>query len=183
MVSSLIVEGRRVKGVRYRRKGQEHLAYARETMLCGGVINSPQLLMLSGIGPAAHLSQTGISVVHDLPGVGRNLQDHVGAPFDYETRRGMSLNKTLSGWRKYFNGARYLLTRTGPLTLGSSQAAAFIRTLPDTPAPDVQITFRAWSFNFNSKGRLQMHSYPGVQANFPTVFDPGTPVHWRVAAA
>ncbi|MCB1386344.1 MAG: GMC family oxidoreductase N-terminal domain-containing protein [Nitratireductor sp.] len=171
MVSSLIVEGRRVKGVRYRRKGQEHLAYARETMLCGGVINSPQLLMLSGIGPAAHLSQTGISVVHDLPGVGRNLQDHVGAPFDYETRRGMSLNKTLSGWRKYFNGARYLLTRTGPLTLGSSQAAAFIRTLPDTPAPDVQITFRAWSFNFNSKGRLQMHSYPGVQA-MPIVLRP-----------
>ncbi len=76
----------------------------------------------------------------------------------------MSLNKALSGWRKYANGARYLLTRSGPLSLGSSQAAAFIRTDPEAPAPDIQISFRAWSFDFNGKGRLRMHSYPGVQA-------------------
>ena len=164
MVRELIVEGAFVKGVRYMRGGAEFCAYARETILSGGAINSPQLLMLSGIGPAPHLKEQGIEVVHDLPGVGKNLQDHISAQLNYETRRGMSLNKALSGWRKYANGARYLLTRSGPLSLGSSQAAAFIRTDPEAPAPDIQISFRAWSFDFNGKGRLRMHSYPGVQA-------------------
>ncbi len=159
----LIVEDGRVRGVRYMRGGQEHSAYARETLLSGGSINSPQLLMLSGIGPAAHLADNGIPVIHDLPGVGQNLQDHISAPVNYETRPGMSLNKALSGVWKYLNGARYLLTRSGPLSLGTSQAAAFVRTDPEAPAPDVQITFRAWSFDFD-KGELKMHRYPGVQA-------------------
>lgn len=164
VVSRLIVEGGRVKGVVYVRNGKGMEARAHETLLCGGSINSPQLLMLSGIGPAAHLAENGIAVVHDLPGVGRNLQDHISAPVNYETREGMSLNHALSGFRKYLNGARYLLTRSGPLSLGTSQAAAFIRTDPEAVAPDIQISFRAWSFDFNAKGRLQMHGYPGVQA-------------------
>ncbi|QUM71622.1 GMC family oxidoreductase [Sphingopyxis granuli] len=163
-VSRLIVEDGQVRGVCYVRGGQEHRAYARETLLSGGSINSPQLLMLSGIGPAAHLAENGIAVVHDLPGVGRNLQDHISAPVNYETRESMSLNKTLSGVRKYLNGVRYLLTRSGPLSLGTSQAAAFIRTDPEAVAPDIQISFRAWSFDFNARGQLKMHSYPGVQA-------------------
>lgn len=163
-VTRLIVEDGKVKGVVYTRAGSEYRAYARETLLSGGAINSPQLLMLSGIGPAAHLKDNGIAVLHDLPGVGRNLQDHISAQLNYETKRGMSLNKALSGWRKYANGARYLLTGSGPLSLGSSQAAAFIRTDPDAPAPDIQISFRAWSFDFNGTGRLRMHPYPGVQA-------------------
>jgi choline dehydrogenase len=108
------------------------------------------------------LRDNGIAVVHDLPGVGQNLQDHISAPLNFEMRKGMSLNKALSGWHKYLNGARYLLTRSGPLSLGSSQAAAFLRTTPDVPAPDIQISFRAWSFDFS--GRLKMHRYPGVQA-------------------
>lgn len=163
-VTRLLFDGTRAIGVSYVRGGEEHSAFARETLLSGGAINSPQLLMLSGVGPAEHLAENGITVVHDLPGVGRNLQDHISAALNYETRDGMSLNKALSGWRKYFNGARYLMTRSGPLSLGSSQAAAFIRTDPDAPAPDIQISFRAWSFDFNSKGRLEMHPYPGVQA-------------------
>lgn len=163
-VSHLIVEGSAITGVYYVRHGQEHRAFARETILCGGAVNSPQLLMLSGIGPAEHLAANGIAVTHDLPGVGQNLQDHISAPINYETRDGMSLNAALSGWRRYYNGARYILTRSGPLSLGSSQAAAFIRTDPTAPAPDIQISFRAWSFDFNSQGRLRMHAYPGVQA-------------------
>lgn len=159
----LIIEDGQVKGVCYTRGGEEHRAYARETLLSGGSINSPQLLMLSGIGPAAHLADNGIAVVHDLPGVGQNLQDHICAPVNYETREGMSLNKALSGVRKYLNGARYLLTRSGPLSLGTSQGAAFIRTDPEAPAPDIQISFRAWSFDFTAQGKLEMHPYPGVQ--------------------
>jgi choline dehydrogenase len=162
VATRLIVEDGRVKGVCYMRGGQEHRAYAGETLLSGGSINSPQLLMLSGIGPAEHLAENGIAVVHDLPGVGRNLQDHICAPVNYETRKGMSLNKSLSGIHKYLNGARYLLTGSGPLSLGSSQGAAFIRTDPEAPAPDIQISFRAWSFDF-AEGVLKMHSYPGVQ--------------------
>lgn len=165
MVSSLIIENGRATGVRYTRAGgAPEEAYAGEVLLCGGAINSPQLLMLSGIGPAGHLKDNGIPVVHDLPGVGCNLQDHVSVPLNYETRPGMSLNKALSGWRKYYNGARYLLTKSGPLSIGSSQAAAFVRTDPQAPAPDIQVSFRAWSFDFTSTGRLLMHPYPGVQA-------------------
>ena len=163
-VTGLVVEGGVVKGIRYSRHGRQHQARAREVLLSGGAINSPQLLMLSGIGPGEHLRSNGIPVQHDLPGVGQNLQDHISAAMNFETRRGMSLNNAFSGARKYFNGARYLLTKSGPLTLGSSQAAAFIRTDPEAPAPDIQISFRAWSFDFNSKGQLKMHRYPGIQA-------------------
>jgi choline dehydrogenase len=163
LVEKLLFDGGRVVGAAYERNGQLHEARGGEVLLSGGAINSPQLLMLSGIGPAEHLKANGISIMHDLPGVGQNLQDHISTALNYETRPGMSLNHALSGWRKYYNGARYLLTRTGPLSLGSSQAGAFVRTDPDAPAPDIQISFRAWSFDF-SDGKLQMHSYPGVQA-------------------
>jgi choline dehydrogenase len=163
-VTSLVFDGPRVVGVQYKRGGVEHEARAGEVLLSGGAINSPQLLMLSGIGPAPQLREIGLDVRRDLPGVGRNLQDHISAALNFEMRSGMSLNRSLSGWRKYANGARYLLSRSGPLSLGSSQAAAFVRTDPEAPAPDVQITFRAWSFDFNSEGLLRMHSYPGVQA-------------------
>ncbi len=163
-VSRLIVEGTQVTGVVYVRNGEEVHVHAKETVLSGGAINSPKILMLSGIGPADHLTANGIKVVKDLAGVGQNLQDHISAQLNYETRPGMSLNKSLAGWRKYVNGARYLITKSGPLSLGSSQAAAFIRTDPNVPSPDIQISFRAWSFDFNGNGKLQMHPYPGVQA-------------------
>ena len=163
MVTGLLLEGRRVTGARYVRNGVAHEVRAHETILAGGSINSPQLLMLSGIGPAAHLRECGIEVAHDLPGVGANLQDHLSVQVNYETREGMSLNKALSGWRKYLNGVRYVLSGSGPLSLGSSQAAAFIRTTPEASAPDIQISFRAWSFDFDATGNLKMHSYPGAQ--------------------
>ena len=162
-VISLMIERGSVVGARYERGGDIHEVRAQEVLLSGGAINSPQLLMLSGIGPAAALEACGIPVVHDLPGVGLNLQDHLSIALNYETRPGMSLNAALSGPQKYMNGARYLLTKSGPLSLGTSQACAFLHTDPSTRLPDIQISFRAWSFDFTG-GRLKMHNFPGVQA-------------------
>jgi choline dehydrogenase len=134
-VERLEMEGDRVVGVRFRRRGRTQTLRAyREVILAAGAFNSPQVLMLSGIGPAAHLREVGIDVRHDLPGVGQNLQDH---PFltmmwettDTDTLYGADAPKYLLKW---------LLTRKGPLTSTAAECMAFVRTRPGLPAADIQ---------------------------------------------
>lgn len=109
----------------------------REVLLCGGAINSPQLLMLSGIGPADHLRTLGIEVVADLPGVGENLQDHLASGAVYSTTKPISLNNA----ERTRNVLKYLFFRQGPLTSSVAEAGAFIKTRPDAPVPDIQFHF------------------------------------------
>jgi choline dehydrogenase len=133
------LEGARATGVRYReRRGRERLATAeREVILAAGAIGSPQLLMLSGIGPADELRDVGVDVRVDLPGVGRNLHDHPYVTCVWDLPQGGSLAdaekpKALLEW---------LLRRTGPLTSTVAEAFAFVRSRPGLPAPDLQFHF------------------------------------------
>jgi choline dehydrogenase len=135
----LLFDGRRAAGVRYRRKGKMTELFAeREVIVCSGAVGSPQLLMLSGIGPADHLRSLGIDVKQDLPGVGQNLQDHFFAGVSYEARKGLSVNiNPLNGllWL-----GRYLCGRGGPLASNFCESGAFVR-LRGTQRPDLQFLF------------------------------------------
>jgi choline dehydrogenase len=143
------LEGERAVGVRYRRRrGAEELARAeREVALCAGAICSPQVLMLSGIGPAGHLHEAGIEVRHELPGVGENLQDHPAVSMLWE----VSGEQTLYGADKPRFLAEWLLRRTGPLTSSVAEVVAFVRTRPGLPAADIQ--FHMGAAFFEDHGR------------------------------
>lgn len=164
LVARIRFEGRRAVGVEYRRDGLECFAQARrEVILSAGAVGSPQILMLSGLGDPRQLGEQGIPVVHALPGVGANLQDHLAINAGYQVKAGGSLNASLSGWQKFLHGARYLVRQAGPLAVGASHAVAFVRSDPAMEVPDIQLSFRPLSFAFDSQNQLRMHSFPGVQ--------------------
>lgn len=137
-VTGLVFCGPRVVGVRWLRRGRAEYARAgSEVVLCGGAINTPALLLASGIGDGADLHRLGIPVRADLPGVGRNLQDHLMIPM---CRRAAEPTSLLDG-RRPVNVAHYLLHRRGPLTSNIGQAGGFVRSRPGLAAPDVQLVF------------------------------------------
>ena len=156
----LLIEGKQVVGVTYRQHGRLREARARRSvLLCGGAIHSPQLLMLSGVGPADHLRAIGIPVVSDLPGVGQNLQDHVASGVICSCSRPISLNRALSPWRLPGSMLRYALFHRGPLTSNVVEAGGFVRSLPDLPAPDLQFTFiPVWALD-HGLTRLKGHGF------------------------
>jgi len=136
--TKLLIEGKRAVGVAYLRSGAAQEARAnREVILCGGAINSPQLLLLSGIGPADHLKALGIEVVADLPGVGQHLQDHLASGILYHCTQPI----TLASAESLGNLANFLLFKKGPLTSNVAESAGFLKTRPDLLAPDVEIIF------------------------------------------
>ena len=133
------LDGDRAAGLRVRdRRGREALARARrETILSSGAIGSPQLLLLSGIGPEEHLRETGIDPRVDLPGVGENLQDHPFFLVNFESM----MAESLADAEKPAALLRFLLRRAGPLTSNIGEALAFVRSRPGLPAPDLEIIF------------------------------------------
>ncbi|MFY2819535.1 choline dehydrogenase [Achromobacter xylosoxidans] len=144
---TILFEGSRACGVRYRQDGQVRTLRARrEVILCAGALQSPQLLQLSGVGPAALLRRFGIGVVRDLPGVGENLQDHLQIRLIYETRRPITTNdqlRTLHG--RAAMGLQWLLFRGGPLAVGINQGGLFCRVDPASATPDTQFHFATLS--------------------------------------
>ncbi|HEX6119637.1 MAG TPA: GMC family oxidoreductase N-terminal domain-containing protein, partial [Dongiaceae bacterium] len=142
LATRVLFEGRRAAGVAYEQRGHVHEARAgREVILAGGAINSPQLLQLSGIGPQAVMRSCGIDVLHELPAVGRNLQDHLC--FDHVYRsKAPSLNQALHPWwGKVLAGLQYILVRKGPLSLSLNQGGGFFRAHPQSKRPDIQLYF------------------------------------------
>ncbi len=141
LASRVLWEGRRAVGVEFRRGGGEaQTVRARaEVLLCGGAVNSPQLLQLSGVGPGALLREHGIAVVADRAQVGEGLQDHyvVGARFRLKPGQ-VSVNEQTHGWRFARELLRYALRRRGLLTLSASHVGAFARSRPDVATPDIQ---------------------------------------------
>lgn len=155
----VLVEGGRAVGVEYRRGGETRTAHAREVVLAGGAINSPQLLMLSGIGPAAHLQDLGIPVLHDAPDVGQRMQDHFQARLMFRASQRVSVNEVVNSlWGMARMGARYALSRTGPLTMAAGTSGLFARVLPQSATPDVQFHFIPWSADSVKEG---LHRFPG----------------------
>ena len=147
-VNRVVIDGKRATGVEYRQNGQIKSAYARrDVILCGGTINSPQLLQLSGIGPAALLRKFGIDVIHDSAQVGRNLQDHLGMDNLYRARV-PSLNQELGPWLgKLKVGLQYLMTRKGPLSMSLNQGGGFVRVMKGVTRPDLQLYFSPLSYS------------------------------------
>jgi choline dehydrogenase len=156
----IIVEGKRAVAVQFRQHGELKTARARrEIILCGGAINSPQLLMLSGIGPGSHLGQHGIAMVHDLPGVGQNMQDHYSAPIKLKAKLPITVNDVmLSNFRKLKVGIQYYTMRTGPLAMISSPAALFAKTRAELATPDVKCSISPFSADRPQDG---LHKFSG----------------------
>ncbi len=164
LAQRLLFEGRRARAVEYRQGGVLRTASARkEILVSGGAYNSPQLLQLSGVGPAELLKQHGIDVVLDAPGVGNDLQDHLQVRLVTRCARRVTLNDILNHpVRRIMAGARYAAFRKGPLTIAAGTSGAFFKTNPRLATPDVQIHFLPFS---TDKMGEKMHSFSGFSAS------------------
>ena len=164
LATRVLFSGRRAIGVEYRQGETTHTAHANaEVIVSGGAFNSPQLLQLSGLGPAKILRELGIGVVADMPGVGADLQDHLQIRMLYRCTEPITMNDVINHWRhRYAAGLRYLLSRKGLLTIGAGYAGAFLRTRPDLATPDVQFHFLI--FSADAAGAT-LHPFPGFMAS------------------
>lgn len=153
-VEKVEITDKRATGVSYRDKGGTlHTVTAREEIiLSGGSINSPQLLMLSGIGEAAQLAEHGIEVIADLPGVGKNMQDHLQARLVYKCNEPTLNDEVSSLFGQAKIGLKYLMFRAGPMTMAASLATGFMKTRPDMETPDVQFHVQPLSAENPGKG-------------------------------
>ena len=155
-VGRIRFSGRRAVGVSYQRAGRPEQADAGlAVILSAGTIGTPQLLLLSGVGPATTLGPLGISVVQDLPGVGENLQDHLTVPVMYASTRPI----TLAGAETPGNLLRYFVFRRGPLTSNVAEAAAFVRERDGAIAPDLELVFAPSYFVDHGFGNPSGHGY------------------------
>lgn len=159
-VTRLLFDGTRAIGIAYEHRGKVRCAKATgEIILAGGAINSPQILQLSGIGPADHLSRFGVSVVVDRRDVGTNLQDHYNARLVYRCTKPITLNDVVGNpMRSLGTALRYLLSRKGFLTIGASSAAGFFSTDPAYVAPDIQAGMALFS---TDKAGTGLHPFSG----------------------
>ena len=171
----VVMEGRRALGVEIERRGQiEIIAATREVIIAASAINSPNLLMLSGIGPAADLKPLGLEVVADRPGVGANLQDHLEVYIQYVCRQPVTLNNKLGLLSKARIGLEWLLRRTGDGATNHFEAGAFLRSGPHVTYPDVQLHFLPAAIRYDgyapTKGHgFQVHAGPMRSASRGTV--------------
>jgi choline dehydrogenase len=160
-VTRLLFEGTRCIGARYRRGGKEvALHAAREVILCGGAVNSPHLLQLSGVGPAQHLRDLGIDIVLDAPGVGANLQDHYVARVQHRVQGATSTNQLARGARLAIEVVRFGLLGRGALTFGVTTAQVFCRSREGLASPDLQLLFTPASYDPMQFGVLERE--PGM---------------------
>jgi choline dehydrogenase len=164
LAQRILFEGRRAVGVEYKQDGIARTARARkEVLVSSGAYNSPQLLQLSGVGPADLLRQHGIDVVMDAPGVGHDLQDHMQVRMVMRCAQKITLNDIVNHpLRKIWMGLRYAAFRTGPLTIAAGTAGAFFKTSPRLATPDIQIHFLPFS---TDKMGEALHSYSGFSAS------------------
>ncbi|MGK2940145.1 MAG: GMC family oxidoreductase [Immundisolibacter sp.] len=154
LTERVLFEGTRAVGVVGRRAGIEQEFRARkEAIIAAGTLQSPQLLQLSGIGPAEHLTGLGIDVINDLPGVGQNLREHRMMFVQFRLKQALSLNREFGGWRLVKNLLRYVLDRKGLMATGSHDVVAFVRTLPELTRPDAELVMAPFSL---VPGKLSM---------------------------
>ncbi|HUN27963.1 MAG TPA: choline dehydrogenase [Steroidobacteraceae bacterium] len=157
---NIILEERRARGVRYRLGDAERIARARrEVILSGGPVNSPQLLKLSGIGPPAELAEHGIALVHALPGVGENLQDHLEFYFQMASRAPVTLYSEMTRWRKLLIGLRWILTKEGLGATNHFETGGFIRSRAGVRYPDIQFHFLPLAVSYDGTSAAREHGF------------------------
>ncbi|MBX3597015.1 MAG: choline dehydrogenase [Rhizobiaceae bacterium] len=156
----VVIENQRAIGVEVEVRKQIQLVRAkREVILAASSINSPKLLMLSGIGPAAHLREHGIEVVADRPGVGQNLQDHLELYIQQESTQPITLYSVLNPFSKALIGAQWLLFKTGLGATNHFEAAAFVRSAPGVEYPDIQYHFLPAAIRYDGKAAAKSHGF------------------------
>ena len=160
LATRILFEGRRAIGVRYRHGDLRYEVHARrEVILCAGPINSPQLLKVSGVGAYEELSDFGIPIVHDLPGVGENLQDHLEFYFQLASREPITLYSHTSLLRRALIGARWLLTRGGLGASNHFETGGFIRSRAGVPYPDIQFHFLPLAVSYDGTSLAREHGF------------------------
>ena len=132
---------------------------AGEVILAGGAINSPQLLQLSGVGPAGHLGSLGIEVVHDLPGVGEHLQDHLEVYIQYGSRQPVSMQPALRKWRRPWIGFQWLFLRRGPGATNHFEGGGFVRSNEDVAYPNLMFHFLPLAIRYDGTAPAGSHGY------------------------
>jgi choline dehydrogenase len=155
----VLYEGKRAMGVEYLKHGKLQKAMAGEVILCGGAINSPQLLQLSGIGDAKELEARGIPVVQDLPGVGENLQDHLEVYVQYGCKKPVSMYPALQWWNKPWIGFQWLFFRKGPAATNHFEAGGFIRSNEKVEYPNLQFHFLPLAIRYDGTSPSGGHGY------------------------
>ncbi len=170
--TKVLVENGRAVGVEFQtQRGRETAKAAREVIVSGGAYGSPHLLQLSGIGPAQHLQDMGVPIVHDLPGVGSNLQDHFNSTCTYRISKNLSLNSLhYSLGARLMAGAKYFLFKAGPMSGNGLYVGALVRSDPSLERPDLQLNISAWSTIDRTRQGVISHPHPGISIS---------PVHLR----
>ncbi len=160
LVTRILFDGNRAVGVEVvqgRRRIQKF--YGRETICCGGAINSPQLLQLSGIGNAAELEALDIAVVHDLPGVGENLQDHLEVYVQHLCKQPVSMNPAMLWYNAPWIGFQWLFLRRGPAATNHFEAGGFVRSNEDVPYPNLMFHFLPLAVRYDGSVPVRGHGY------------------------
>jgi len=160
-VTRILFEGNRAVGVEYSkgRGGAVHRVRAGEVVVSGGAINSPQTLMLSGVGPAEHLREFGVEAVADVPGVGENLQDHLEVYIQYACTQPVSVAPYMKMWRRPFVGAEWLLFKKGPGATNHFEGGGFVRSNDDVAYPNLMFHFLPIAIRYDGSAPASDHGY------------------------
>ncbi len=152
-------DSKRARAVDYIHRGRLRRAHGGEIILCGGAINTPQLLQLSGVGDADELSRLGIRPVQHLPGVGENLQDHLEVYVQHAAKKPVSLQPQLAWWRKPIIGAQWLFLRSGPGATNHFEAGGFVRTNDEVDRPNLMFHFLPIAIRYDGTSPAGGHGY------------------------
>ena len=159
LVSKILFEGNKAVGVEYTVNGVTQKAYAGEVICCGGAINSPQLLQLSGVGNAKDLEPLGVKMVHDLPGVGEHLQDHLEVYIQYACTQPVSVQPALKWYNKPYIGYQWLFFRKGAAATNHFEAGGFIRSNEDVDYPNLMFHFLPLAIRYDGSAPKGGHGY------------------------
>jgi len=170
MTKRVLFEGKTAVGAEYVKNGKTLMAKARrETIICAGPIGSPQLLQISGIGPAKLLREIGVELVHELPGVGENLQDHLEFYFQFKCKKPITLNGKLNPLGKFLIGARWFFFKSGLGATNHFESCAFIKSNKRVEWPDIQYHFLPAAMRYDGKAAFDGHGFQvHVGHNKPT---------------
>ena len=158
LTTKILFEGTKAIGVEYIKRGKTQRVYAKEIILCGGAINSPALLQLSGVGNAEHLNSLGIETTHHLPGVGENLQDHLEVYIQHSCKEPVSMNPSLKWWKKPYIGLQWLFKK-GPASTNHFEAGGFIRGNTEVDYPNLMYHFLPLAIRYDGSAPVKGHGF------------------------
>ena len=158
-VTKVLFEGKQAVGVEVSKRGKKSVIHGKEIILCGGAINTPQILQISGIGDAQLLNSVGVDVVHHLPGVGANLQDHLEVYVQYACKKPVSMQPNLKKWKRPFIGANWLFFRKGPGATNHFEGGGFARSNQNERYPNLMFHFLPLAIRYDGTAPKGGHGY------------------------